>query len=156
MQLMDVCHFMFETLKSYKRWKQVQFNSAEWRWNGVHEYKLITLNHGIIVVNLSMLSTTVTGLAIDAKGPISDMLVKLTKKCAKAQNQYMYITVNRIRHPRRDLFHSIPMNTTPKILWLGWRYSRKYDSSKLRLISVGLHLLISMNTFHFWPEIRQQ
>ena len=33
--------------------------------------------YGIIVVNLSMLSTIVTGLAIDAKGPISDMLVKL-------------------------------------------------------------------------------
>ena len=33
--------------------------------------------YGIIVFNLSMLSTIVTGLAIDAKGPISDMLVKL-------------------------------------------------------------------------------
>ena len=33
--------------------------------------------YGIIVVNLSMLSTIVTGLAIYAKGPISDMLVKL-------------------------------------------------------------------------------
>ena len=33
--------------------------------------------YGIIVVNLSMLSTIVTGLDVDAKGPISDMLVKL-------------------------------------------------------------------------------
>ena len=33
--------------------------------------------YGIIVVNLSMLSTIVTELTICAKGPISDMLVKL-------------------------------------------------------------------------------
>ena len=33
--------------------------------------------YGIIVVNLSMLITIVTGLAIYAKGPINDMLVKL-------------------------------------------------------------------------------
>ena len=33
--------------------------------------------YGIIVVNLSMLSTIVTELTIGAKGPISDMLVKL-------------------------------------------------------------------------------
>ena len=33
--------------------------------------------YGIILVNLSMLITIVTGLAIDEKGPISDMLVKL-------------------------------------------------------------------------------
>ena len=33
--------------------------------------------YGIIVVNFNMLSKIVTGLAIDAKGPISDMLVKL-------------------------------------------------------------------------------
>ena len=30
--------------------------------------------YGIIVVNFNMLSKIVTGLAIDAKGPISDML----------------------------------------------------------------------------------
>ena len=33
--------------------------------------------YGIIVVNLSMLSTIVIELTIGAKGPISDMLVKL-------------------------------------------------------------------------------
>ena len=33
--------------------------------------------YGIIVVNLSMLSTIITRLSIDAKGPISDILVKL-------------------------------------------------------------------------------
>ena len=46
--------------------------------------------YGIIVVNLSMLSTIVTGLAIDAKGPISDMLVKLLDFWSNYAKKYYF------------------------------------------------------------------
>ena len=46
--------------------------------------------YGIIVVNLSMLSTIVTGLAIDAKGPINDMLVKLLDFWSNYAKKYYF------------------------------------------------------------------